>query len=170
MISAMVLCIAGQCIIVPQVYYGAGRHIEYIRIPDFQTSFKLNFITQPLYLFAICLTKISVGFFLLRIAVQPFYRRLIIGIMGKLEWFLCMRSKWLIQAAFMSFYTIGCFFTLVLQCTDLRVQWDQSVKGTCWSTQTLKSLSYTNQALNILTDIAFSIAIPVSTSVTMGST
>lgn len=76
-------CIAGQCIIIPQVYYGAGRHIEYIELPDFQTSFKLNFITQPLYLFAICLAKISVGFFLLRIAVQPFYRRLIIGIMGK---------------------------------------------------------------------------------------
>lgn len=83
MISSMVLCIAGQCIIIPQVYYGAGRHIEYIEIPDFQTSFKLNFITQPLYLFAICLTKVSVGFFLLRIANQPFYRRLIIGIMGK---------------------------------------------------------------------------------------
>jgi hypothetical protein len=76
-------CIAGQCIIVPQVYYGAGRHIEYIEIHNFQNSFKLNFVTQPLYLFAICLTKISVGFFLLRIAVQSFYRRMIIGIMCK---------------------------------------------------------------------------------------
>jgi hypothetical protein len=76
-------CIAGQCIIIPQVYYGAGRHIEYIELHHFQSSFKLNFITQPLYLVAICLTKISVGIFLLRIAVQPFYRRLIIGIMGK---------------------------------------------------------------------------------------
>jgi hypothetical protein len=78
-----VQCIAGQCIIVPQVYYGAGRHIEYIEIKHFQSSFKLNFITQPLYLVAICLTKISVGFFLLRIAVRPFYRRLIISIMGE---------------------------------------------------------------------------------------
>jgi hypothetical protein len=68
----------------------------------------------------------------------------------------------LIKAAFMSFYTVGCFFTIVLQCTDLRLQWDQTVKGTCWTTKTLKSLSYTNQALNILTDIAFSVAIPVN--------
>lgn len=74
-------CIAGQCIIIPQVYYGAGRHIEYIEIHEFQNSFRLNFVTQPLYLFAICLTKLSVGFFLLRIAVQPFYKKLIIGIM-----------------------------------------------------------------------------------------
>jgi hypothetical protein len=62
----------------------------------------------------------------------------------------------------MAFYTTGCFFTLVLQCTDLRVQWDQTVKGTCWTGRTIKSLSYTNQALNIATDIAFSVAIPVS--------
>jgi hypothetical protein len=78
-------CIAGQCIIVPEVYYGAGRHIEYIEMEHFKTSFRLNFVTQPMYLFAICLTKISVGLFLLRIAVRPFYRRLVIGIMGKSE-------------------------------------------------------------------------------------
>jgi hypothetical protein len=155
-------CIAGQCIIIPQVYYGAGRHIEYIEIPDFQTSFKLNFVTQPLYLFAICLTKISVGFFLLRIAVQPFYRRLIISIMGKSQLDSYVMMSLLSNIGFMSFYTIGCFFTIMLQCTDLRVQWDQSVKGTCWTTRTLKALSYTNQSLNILTDIAFSVAIPVS--------
>jgi hypothetical protein len=156
-----VQCIAGQCIIVPQVYYGAGRHIEYIEIKHFQSSFKLNFITQPLYLVAICLTKISVGFFLLRIAVRPFYRRLIISIMGEYELPHALLQM-LTEAGFMAFYTIGCFFTIVLQCTDLRVQWDQTVKGTCWSTRTLKSLSYTNQALNILTDVAFSVAIPVS--------
>jgi hypothetical protein len=66
--------------------------------------------------------------------------------------------------AFMAFYTCGCFFTLVLQCTDLRVQWDQTVKGTCWTTRTLKSLSYANQALNITTDLIFSVGIPVSSS------
>lgn len=77
-------------------------------------------------------------------------------------------SSWLIEVAFMSFYTVGCFFTLVLQCTDLRLQWDQTVKGTCWTTKTLKSLGYTNQVFNILTDIAFSVAIPVSRESIMG--
>lgn len=63
----------------------------------------------------------------------------------------------------MGFYTIGCFFTLMLQCTDLRILWAApgSVAGTCWTAHTLKSLSYTNQTLNILTDIAFSVGIPV---------
>jgi hypothetical protein len=44
---------------------------------------KLNFITQPIYLFATCFLKLSIGFFLLRIAVKAFYKRLIIGIMGE---------------------------------------------------------------------------------------
>ncbi|KAH7069315.1 hypothetical protein FB567DRAFT_565051 [Paraphoma chrysanthemicola] len=144
MITTMALCVAGQCVVIPQVYYGAGKHIEYIDPADFVRSFRLNFISQPIYLFAICLVKLSVGFFLLRIAVKPFYKRLIISIM-----------------AFMAFYTTGCFFTIVLQCTDLRLLWDPTVKGTCWSSFTLKTLGYVNSALNISTDIAFSIAIPI---------
>lgn len=76
-------CIAGQCLIIPEVHYGAGRHIDQILPKDFQESFKLNFITQPIYLVAIVLVKESIGCFLLRIAIIPAYRRSIIGIMGK---------------------------------------------------------------------------------------
>lgn len=136
-------CVLAQIIIIPEVCFGAGRHKEYIPPADFANGYKLNFITQPIYLFAICLVKISVGFFLLRIAVRPIYRHIIIGIM-----------------AFMGFYTIGCFFTIVLQCTNLAVQWDTTVKATCWSAHTIKTLSYVNVSLNIVTDVLFSIVIP----------
>ena len=78
-----VQCIAGQGLVIPEVRYGAGRHIEYIDPVHFGLGMKLNFITQPLYLFAICFVKLSVGFFLLRIAVEKFYRRLIITVMGQ---------------------------------------------------------------------------------------
>lgn len=56
-------------------------------------GYKLNFITQPIYLIEICVVKLSVGFFLLRIATTSFYRRTIQAIMY-----------------FMGFYTLGCFF------------------------------------------------------------
>ncbi|KZM28652.1 uncharacterized protein EKO05_0010129 [Ascochyta rabiei] len=144
MVSSMILCIVGQIIIIPEVHLGAGRHKEYIDASDFANGFKLNFITQILYLFAICLVKLSVGFFLLRIAVTRVYRRIIIGVM-----------------AFMAFYTIGCFFTLVLQCTNLAVQWDPTATGTCWPPHTIKALSYTNVTLNVFTDILLSFAIPI---------
>ncbi|KAF1928177.1 uncharacterized protein M421DRAFT_391775 [Didymella exigua CBS 183.55] len=144
MLSAMVLCIAGQIVIIPQVYYGAGRHIQYIEPHEFAMGYKFNFITQPIYVVAIALVKISVGFFLLRIAVRAVYRRIIIGIM-----------------TFMAVYTTGCFFTIILQCTNIAVLWDHTVKATCWSVPTIKILSYLNVSLNIVTDVLFSIVIPI---------
>ncbi|KAF1975454.1 hypothetical protein BU23DRAFT_458233 [Bimuria novae-zelandiae CBS 107.79] len=141
---AMLLCITGACIVIPQVRLGAGRHVGNIPPKDFQIAFKLNFVTQPIYLIAICVVKLSVGFFLLRIAILPLYRRAIQGIM-----------------AFMGFYTLGCFFTVMFQCTNLAVQWDPSVKGTCWSASTIRGLSYTNVACNIITDLLFAVVIPI---------
>lgn len=144
MTFTMAVCVAGQGVIIPEVHYGAGRHIDHIPPADFSKANKLNFITQPMYLWGICLAKVSIGFFLLRIATTPFFRRLIIGIM-----------------LFMGFYTLGCFFTIVFQCTNLAVLWDPTAKGTCWTENTLHALSYTNVSLNILTDLLFAVIIPV---------
>jgi hypothetical protein len=123
---------------------------------------KLNFISQPVYLFAICFLKLSVGFFLLRIAARSVYKRIITGIMGKsadlthLPPLLNLTLK-----VFMAIYTFGCVLTVLLQCTDPRMMWDQTVKGTCWTVKQIKILGYLNTALNIMTDLAFSLGIPV---------
>lgn len=141
---AIGLVVAGQGVIWGSVVYGAGRHMGDIPLDQLPTGLKLNFISQPLFLIGICVTKLAVGATLLRIASTKFYRRLIIGIM-----------------AFMAFYTTGCFFTLMLQCTDIRALWDQSIPPNCWSQSTLKGLSYTNVALNILTDLLLALVIPI---------
>ncbi|KAL5411474.1 hypothetical protein PMIN03_004804 [Paraphaeosphaeria minitans] len=141
---ATLLALVGAGIVVPEVHYGCGRHIDHISSEDFKIGFKLNFITQPIYLIAICIVKQSVGFFLLRIATIPFYRHSIQGIM-----------------AFMAVYTIGCFLSIMFQCTNLAVQWDTSEKGTCWSKEKVQALGYTNTACNIITDLLFAIVIPI---------
>ncbi|KAK1758803.1 hypothetical protein QBC47DRAFT_336241 [Echria macrotheca] len=144
MTLAMALCVAGEGVIIGSIAYGAGRHMGDIPLEHLSTGLKLNFISQPLFLIGICVTKLAVGATLLRIASTKFYRRLLIGIMG-----------------FMAFYTIGCFFTVVLQCTDIRALWDQSIPQNCWSATTLKGLSYTNVALNITTDLLLALVIPI---------
>jgi len=143
---AMALAIAGEGLIWASTVYGAGRHMGDIPIEHISTALRINFISQPVYLIAICVVKLAVGSTLLRIASTSMYRRIILGIMG-----------------FMSFYTIGCFFTIVLQCTNIAALWDQEVAktATCWSQQTLQALSYTNVTLNILTDFCFAVIIPV---------
>ncbi|KAF5011997.1 hypothetical protein FDECE_1937 [Fusarium decemcellulare] len=143
MIASIALAWAGQGVIVAQVSHGAGRHVGDVDPDVYMIGMKLNFISQPIFLIAICVVKLSVGCALMRIASTKFYRVLILSIMG-----------------FMAFYTIGCFFTIMFQCTDIRILWDPSVKATCWSKSTLQGLSFTNSALNILTDILFAIVIP----------
>jgi hypothetical protein len=55
---------------------------EYIKPPENVTKgLHLNFVTQPLCLIALCLTKVSVGFFLLRLTPSPRFRRIVIGTM-----------------------------------------------------------------------------------------
>lgn len=49
--------------------------------------------------------------------------------------------------------------TIIFQCKDVRVLWDPTIQPDCWPQSTLQGLSYTNAALNILTDLLFSIII-----------
>lgn len=49
----------------------------------------------------------------------------------------------------------------MLQCTNIKIQWDPAIKATCWSKETLQALAYLNVALNIATDLIFAIFIPV---------
>ncbi|KAL7765398.1 hypothetical protein ACKLNR_003314 [Fusarium oxysporum f. sp. zingiberi] len=143
MIFTIALSWAGQGVIFAQLAYGGGKHIGDVDPDVYMTGMKLNFISQPIFLIAICIVKLSVGCALLRIASTKFYKWLILSIM-----------------IFMSIYTIGCFFTVIFQCTDIRVLWDPTVPSKCWSQKTLQSLSYTNSAFNILTDLLFAIIIP----------
>jgi hypothetical protein len=68
-------------VIIPQVLLGAGKHIQYIPPQNLGEALRLNFISQPIFLWAITFVKLSVGFFLLRIAAQTVWRRIIQGIM-----------------------------------------------------------------------------------------
>ena len=62
---------------------------------------------------------------------------------------------------FMGVYTFGCILTVLLQCTNIAMIWDPTAKGTCWTVTQIKILGYLNTALNMVTDLAFSIGIPV---------
>jgi hypothetical protein len=114
-------------VIIPEVMNGAGRHIAYLDPAKASVGLKLNFVTQPIYLWAITIVKISIALFLVRIAPNKFYKRLLWGII-----------------AFLFVYTTVCFMTIMLQCKNLAILWDSSVKTTCWAASTLRGLSYTN--------------------------
>ncbi|KAB8070425.1 hypothetical protein BDV29DRAFT_160434 [Aspergillus leporis] len=137
MLLTMVLSLAGWAIIIPEVIYGAGRHSAYVQDTAVK-AMHLNFATQAIYMWAIGLVKVSIGLFLLRFAPRKGYKIFI----------------WIV-IVLMLLYTAICFLTLIFQCKDIRTIWDQSVKSQCFSPTQLLVLSYTNTALNILTDLIF---------------
>lgn len=121
------MSLVGIGLVIPEVMNGAGRHIAYLEPATAKLGLQLNFITQPLYLWAITVVKCSIALFLLRIAPTKFYRRLLWG-----------------TIIFLIVYTFAAFLTIILQCTNLAIQWDPTVKAKCWTPTTLRSLSYTS--------------------------
>lgn len=82
MAAATIVIFAEMIIIIPEVAYGAGRHVTDIRPPsNVVVGLHFNFVTQPLCLIALFFTKISVGFFLLRLTPSQRYRYFIWGVM-----------------------------------------------------------------------------------------
>lgn len=66
--------------VVPDVYYGAGRHAFYLTDPAKRSyGLYLNFISQPFFLVAVVLVKVSVGVFLLRLTPSRSFCRFIWG-------------------------------------------------------------------------------------------
>lgn len=108
-----------------QVANGAGRHAAYLSPPAIHMGLKLNFVGQVLFLWAPCLVKVSIGLFLLRVTPDITHRRVIYGaIYFPLAWTLC------------------CFITLLLQCDNIRVIWDDSVETSCWSVEVIHALGW----------------------------
>lgn len=97
MITLTVACsIVGFALTVVQANNGAGRHRGDVPPDIYQYGMFINFINQPMYLFAICFAKLAVGSALMRIATQKIYKYVIGAIM-----------------AFTLFYTIACFFVSI---------------------------------------------------------
>ncbi|KAI8267691.1 hypothetical protein K4K58_007312 [Colletotrichum sp. SAR11_239] len=67
--GSLVVIFAEMMVILPEVEHGGGRHIQYIEPKEnVVIGLHYNFVTQPLCLIALCLAKVSVGLFLLRVS------------------------------------------------------------------------------------------------------
>ncbi|KAG8164749.1 hypothetical protein KVR01_005024 [Diaporthe batatas] len=148
--SAAVM-LAEMCVIVPEVRRGAGRHVQYIDPPsDVVAGLHLNFVTQPLCLASLCLAKVSVGLFLLRLKPS-----------ARFVWFIRGVIVFTVLSA------AGNFLTVFFQCTPLEFTWDHSVVGgKCIPARDLKFAAFFNSGVSLLTDLVFALLpVPILWSV-----
>ncbi|KAL2153733.1 hypothetical protein VTH82DRAFT_4888 [Thermothelomyces myriococcoides] len=140
-VAAMTVMFIEMMVIIPEVQLGAGRHVQYISPPENVTKgLHLNFVTQPLCLIALCLTKVSVGFFLLRLTPSPRSRWIVIGTM-----------------VFTVLSATGNLLAVFFQCQPLARTWDPSVEGTCLPPSNLKFAAFFNSSVAALTDVIFAL-------------
>ncbi|KAK1708805.1 hypothetical protein BDP67DRAFT_410465 [Colletotrichum lupini] len=132
MIAATVTIFAEMMVIIPEVQYGAGRHIQYIEPKsNIVTGLHLNFVTQPLCLIALCLAKVSVGMFLLRITPSGKFRHVIWGII---------------------------IFTVFSALGNFSFTWDFSIEGgKCIPQADLKFAAFFNSSVSVFTDLLFAL-------------
>ncbi|KAL7268336.1 hypothetical protein RUND412_009040 [Rhizina undulata] len=135
--------IALSAFAIAEVRYGAGRHVSDIPVADVTYGLKLNFISQSICVCAAALVKMSICFFLLRLAVKPIYRRICYGLL-----------------IFTGLYNISCTFEIVFQCKPIARAWDRTIEGQCMSSSVLTGLSYTYNTVCISMDF-FLVALPI---------
>ncbi|KAK4173020.1 hypothetical protein QBC36DRAFT_360964 [Triangularia setosa] len=140
-IAATTVIFVEMMIIIPQVHYGAGRHVQYIEPASNVTKgLHLNFVTQPLCLIALCLTKVSVGFFLLRLTPSKRFQRFVVGMI-----------------VFTVLSATGNFLTVFFQCQPLAFTWGGVAEGKCMPPSNLKFAAFFNSSVAVLTDVIFAL-------------
>ncbi|KAJ0121775.1 integral membrane family protein [Diaporthe amygdali] len=150
-LAAVAVMLAEMVVIVPEVHYGAGRHVQYIHpSSNIVKGLHLNFVTQPLCLISLCFTKVSVGLFLLRL---------------KPSWRFVLFIRGVIVFTVLS--AAGNLLTVFFQCTPLYFVWDHSVPGgKCIAAKDLKFAAFFNSSVSLLTDLVFALLpIPILWSI-----
>lgn len=140
--------LAEMMVIIPQVDYGAGRHYQYIKLKsNIAAGLHLNFVTQPLCLIALCLTKLSNGFFLLRMTQSPRFGYAIRDVM----FFTILSSTgnlhWSIHPEESLSPPNSILVTVFFQCRPLEFTWDPTVPGgECIPTANLRFVAFFNSS------------------------
>ncbi|KAL8420944.1 hypothetical protein RB596_001931 [Gaeumannomyces avenae] len=144
MVLAVIVLVSEIGLVIPQVFAGAGRHIEYIAPDNFVRAMFYNFATQPIVLAALGLARLSVCFFLLRFAQSR-------------------PVKWIIHiaAVITALLTVVGIVQTLTQCTPMAFTWDKSiVGGQCVSQTYLVISSYVSSSLSCTVDFVLA-ALPI---------
>lgn len=113
----------GMGFVMLEIHYGLGRH-KYFIDPDHYTGFlKYNFLDWNQVFITLCLSKIAICMFLLRISKFAKWRNTLYGII-----------------AFLVFSHLPLELLFLFQCTPVNKIWDMSLPGHCFSLYTVEKI------------------------------
>ncbi|KAH9207631.1 hypothetical protein DL95DRAFT_395890 [Leptodontidium sp. 2 PMI_412] len=148
LILAATLCGAGVfACFVGETHNGKGMHAASIRPDEFVRYFHWTYFHSIIVTVGISLVKLSVGFFLLRLATGKPHRIFL----------------WCV-IAFLVAFTFSSAGTIAFSCIPIRASWDRMSEpdAKCFSTRTFTNIGLFNSIVNIITDVLFaSLPIPI---------
>ncbi|KAG9194707.1 hypothetical protein G6011_04742 [Alternaria panax] len=127
---------------------GLGKHAEAFPLENIFPFFKVMYFYSIFIIAVYSFIKLSIGFFLLRLADRTKWRPFLIGML-----------------VFIVAFTIGSTFAIIFQCIPVQAGWDYSLRpptGTakCYDAEIFKNVGVFNSSINIATDLLFAL-IPI---------
>ncbi|KAF1838094.1 hypothetical protein BDW02DRAFT_51514 [Decorospora gaudefroyi] len=143
---AISMCTLGLFVAV--IDMGLGKHAEAFPPENMFPFFKIMYFYSILIIAAYSFIKLSIGFFLLRLADRTRWRPFLIGML-----------------VFIVAFGIGSTLAIVFQCIPVQAGWDFSLRppdGTakCYDADIFKNVGVFNSSINIATDLIFAL-IPI---------
>lgn len=122
------------------MHYGTGRHHADLPIEGIQKATHGWWFCYLFYCCTMITSKLSIGYFLLRIAIKKLH-------------------AWIIYAAMFISVVAGSvfFFVTLFQCHPISYFWNKTQPGTCISTEVIIALAYLYSAFSIISDFTFAI-------------
>ncbi|KAF1966171.1 hypothetical protein BU23DRAFT_487509 [Bimuria novae-zelandiae CBS 107.79] len=139
MVTALAFQIMFTLSAINGVHWGTGRHMSDLNEEQITKALKWWYLCYPAYCLAMVFAKISVGLFLLRVTIQPLYRRII---------YINMTATVITGLVF--------FFISVLQCSPVSFFWNKfHGTGTCVNIDAIIGIAFAYSAVASVCDFTF---------------
>ncbi|UKZ61293.1 uncharacterized protein TrAtP1_002559 [Trichoderma atroviride] len=140
MVFAMMTFIAFCSVCLTGVHYGTGRHYWDLQEHDIQEALMYWYFCYIWYCVTMVLTKISIGYFLLRITVEKIHNWIILIVMS------------------LSVITGICFlFITTFQCHPISFFWNKNQDGNCINIDVIIAFTYLYSAFSVICDFTFAL-------------
>ncbi|UKZ74686.1 hypothetical protein TrVFT333_002356 [Trichoderma virens FT-333] len=122
------------------VHYGTGRHYWDLTNDGISTALKWWYFCYIWYCLTMIATKLSVGYFLLRLMIRPVEKLIVYGVM------------------LVTVLTgILFFFVTMLQCMPLSYFWNKNQSGHCINIEVIIVITYVYSSFSVICDFTFAL-------------
>ncbi|MCJ1456488.1 hypothetical protein MMC28_006849 [Mycoblastus sanguinarius] len=125
----------GMGFVMLEVWFGLGRHVQYLPADHYVGFLKYNFLDWVQVFITLALSKISICLFLLRISKFERWRYFLFGLI-----------------AFLVLTHLPLTLLFLLQCIPLNKNWSTSVPGHCFSKRAVEKIIVVQGVFSIVTD------------------